>query len=251
MAGCALHRVTSSRRPADYKGCGHSNHSYSEFSSHHQCGFFVSRGEGSGFKKFKKFKKFKGARGEGFNFQFSIFPLGASGAGTIVCCTSNYSLSSQRLQFVFRRGIRALCHQVGMSNLECQMSNRRAQPILTSLTFVTTRPFESKLSWRSLLQKFNFQLLIFNFLPLLTLQRYDISIAVHECFGNYFSKMYLIPSFSCFYILRFIKVVKMLSIVICQNRFLLVKNRHYIINIIYLYIVSKMTNPILILTNDN
>ncbi len=157
MAGCALHRVTSSRRPADYKGCGHSNHSYSEFSSHHQCGFFVSRGEGSGFKKFKKFKKFKGARGEGFNFQFSIFPLGASGAGTIVCCTSNYSLSSQRLQFVFRRGIRALCHQVGMSNLECQMSNRRAQPILTSLTFVTTRPFESKLSWRSLLQKFNFQ----------------------------------------------------------------------------------------------
>ena len=57
-----------------------------------------------------------------------------------------------------------------MSNLECQMSNRRAQPILTSLTFVTTRPFESKLSWRSLLQKFNFQLLIFNFLPLLTLQ---------------------------------------------------------------------------------
>ena len=49
----------------------------------------------------------------------------------------------------------------------------------------------------------------------------------------------------------FIKVVKMLSIVICQNRFLLVKNRHYIINIIYLYIVSKMTNPILILTNDN
>ena len=49
----------------------------------------------------------------------------------------------------------------------------------------------------------------------------------------------------------FLKVVKMLSIVICQNRFLLVKNRHYIINIIYLYIVSKMTNPILILTNDN
>ena len=43
----------------------------------------------------------------------------------------------------------------------------------------------------------------------------------------------------------------MLSIVNCQNRFLVVKNRHYIINIIYLYIVSKMTNPILILTNDN
>ena len=114
---------------------------------------------------------------------------GSSGAGTIVCCTSNYSLSSQRLQFVFRRGIRALCHQVGMSNLECQMSNRRAQPILTSLTFVTTRPFESKLSWRSLLQKFNFQFLIFNFLPLLTLQRYDIFIAVHECFCNFFKKM--------------------------------------------------------------
>ena len=56
-----------------------------------------------------------------------------------------------------------------------------------------------------------------------------------------------------FLYIAFLKVVKMLSIVICQNRFLLVKNRHYIIiiNIIYLYIVSKMTNPILILTNDN
>ena len=88
----------------------------------------------------------------------------SSGAGTIVCCTSNYSLSSQRLQFVFRRGIRALCHQVGMSNLECQMSNRRAQPI------------------------FNFQFLIFNFLPLLILQRYDISITVHECLCQLFFK---------------------------------------------------------------
>ena len=195
-------------------------------------------------------QEFKGARGEGFNFQFSIFPLGSSGAGTIVCCTSNYSLSSQRLQFVFRRGIRALCHQVGMSNLECQMSNRRAQPILTSLTFVTTRPFESKLSWRSLLQKFNFQFLIFNFLPLLPLQRYDISIAVHECFCNFFKNMLNSVIFLFLYF-AFLKVVKMLSIVICQNRFLLVKNRHYIINIIYLYIVSKMTNPILILTNDN
>ena len=115
----------------------------------------------------------------------------SSGAGTIVCCTSNYSLSSQRLQFVFRRGIRALCHQVGMSNLECQMSNRRAQPILTSLTFVTTRPFESKLSWRSLLQKFNFQFLIFNFLPLLTLQRYDIPIAVSRMIWQLFFKKVL------------------------------------------------------------
>ncbi len=34
-------RVTSSQRPADYKGSGHSNHFYSEFSSHHRCGFFV------------------------------------------------------------------------------------------------------------------------------------------------------------------------------------------------------------------
>ena len=125
----------------------------------------------------------------------------SAGAGTIVCCTSNYSLSSQRLQFVFRRaqrlqfvfrrGIRALCHQVGMSNLECQMSNRRARPILTSLTFVTTRPFESKLSWRSLLQKFNFQFLIFNFLPLLTLQRYDIPIAVSRMIWQLFFKKVL------------------------------------------------------------
>ena len=46
---------------------------------------------------------------------------------------------------------------------------------------------------------------------------------------------------SVIFFLRFTKVVMMLSIVICQNRFLLVKNRHYIINIIYLYIVSKMT----------
>ena len=108
MAGCALHRVTSSRRPADYKGCGHSNHSYSEFSSHHQCGFFVSRGEGEGsrvqgFKKFKgsrssrvqevqEFKKFKSSRvqefkGQGRGFQFSIFniSIGVVGRG-------NYSL---------------------------------------------------------------------------------------------------------------------------------------------------------------
>ena len=46
---------------------------------------------------------------------------------------------------------------------------------------------------------------------------------------------------SVIFFLRFTKVVMMLSIVNCQNRFLLVKNRHYIINIIYLYIVSKMT----------
>ena len=86
---------------------------------------------------------------------------------------------------------------------------------------------------------------------LLTLQRYDISIAVHECFGNFFSKNMLNSVIFLFLYFAFLKVVKMLSIVICQNRFLLVKNRHYIINIIYLYIVSKMTNPILILTNDN
>ena len=66
-----------------------------------------------------------------------------------------------------------------------------------------------------------------------------------------FFKNMLNPVIFMFLYIAFLKVVKMLSIVICQNRFLLVKNRHYIINIIYLYIVSKMTNPILILTNDN
>ena len=70
-------------------------------------------------------------------------------------------------------------------------------------------------------------------------------------FWQLFFENVLNPVIFMFLYIAFLKVVKMLSIVICQNRFLLVKNRHYIINIIYLYIVSKMTNPILILTNDN
>ena len=109
MAGCALHRVTSSRRPADYKGCGHSNHSYSEFSSHHQCGFFVSRGEGargfmvqgSGFMvkvQGARVQEVQGSRssrvqgGKGRGFQFSIFniSIGAVGRG-------NYSLLHEEL----------------------------------------------------------------------------------------------------------------------------------------------------------
>ena len=121
---------------------------------------------------------------------------GASGAGTIVCCTRNYSLSSQRLQFVFRRGIRALCHQVGMSNLECQMSNRRAQPI------------------------FNFQFLIFNFLPLLILQRYDISITVHECLCQLFFKNELKSltfSFLDFTLLRCCSVAVLLRVFPCPK----------------------------------
>ena len=54
----------------------------------------------------------------------------------------------------------------------------------------------------------NYTLYIINYtlsIDLLTLQRYDISIAVHECFGNFFSKICLIPSFSCFYIFAFYK----------------------------------------------
>ena len=43
-------------------------------------------------------------------------------------------------------------------------------------------------------------------------------------------------------------VVILVILVICQNRFSLVKIRHYIINILYLYIVSQMTHPKFILT---
>ena len=41
LSNGGLHlRVTFAKRPADYKGSEHSNHIYSEFSSHHRCGFF-------------------------------------------------------------------------------------------------------------------------------------------------------------------------------------------------------------------
>ena len=40
LSNGGLHlRVTFAKRPADYKGSEHSNHIYSEFSSHHRCGF--------------------------------------------------------------------------------------------------------------------------------------------------------------------------------------------------------------------
>jgi hypothetical protein len=61
------------------------------------------------------------------------------------------------------------------------------------------------------------------------LQRYNIAIAVYEYFADFFR----------FFLLRAV----IWSFVICQNREPTVKNRHYIINILYLYIVSNDRVP--------
>ncbi len=66
-------------------------------------------------------------------------------------------------------------------------------------------------------------------------------------FWQLFFENVLNPVIFMFLYIAFLKVVKMLSIVICQNRFLLVKNRHYIINIIYSISVFRIKSASLYL----
>ena len=117
------------------------------------------------------------------------------GEGTIVCCTSNYSLSSQRLQFVFRRGIRALCHRV-------IPTSRRPLPSLTGGVGGGSVPFDtakvrhshcgSRMFWQLFFEKV-LKSLTFLFLDFTLLQCCSVAVLlrVFPCSKNTSISIYL------------------------------------------------------------